>query len=265
MTTSQPTPPPRDEGFVLFHGAGLGRFIWKQVTPHLQGPALALDLPGRNGQPMPAEGMSLAQCAKSIAETLQTWHPSRLVLVGHSVSGPLTLQVAAALGDRVAALVMVGAVVPPPHKAYVDVLPWLGRTLLRTMYRFKPAGLKPPAGVIRKALCSDLDPRTADAVVDNMVAEHGCFFVDRVDASDVSPTSRRVYVVLTHDRSDVTPTLQRTMAQRWGAEVVDLPGGHLPMLSQPQRLADVLNGVLTGLDSQRITKRPGRCVLFVGR
>ena len=36
-----------DIGFVFFHGAGLGSWIWEDVISRLDYPCLALDYPGR--------------------------------------------------------------------------------------------------------------------------------------------------------------------------------------------------------------------------
>lgn len=62
---------------LLLHGAGLGAWIWKDVLPHLDVEAHAVDLPGRTN---PA-GITLEQCVDLVAKKLS----SETVVVGHSI------------------------------------------------------------------------------------------------------------------------------------------------------------------------------------
>jgi pimeloyl-ACP methyl ester carboxylesterase len=59
------------------------------------------------------------------------------------------------------------------------------------------------------------------------------------------PTVRTVAVVCAQDRV-ADPDAFRRAATGVGADVVDLPGGHFPMLTRPAELADVLEGVAHG-------------------
>ncbi len=226
-------------GVVLFHGAGLGSWIWDAVLPHLTVPHLALDLPGRAGIERPKR-LSLDDCAEQVAGQLREWTPENLVLVGHSVSGGLAMRVATLLGGRVVGVVMVGAVVPPPGGAYVDVFPWFSRAMLKTLFFFVPQGAKAPDGVLTKALCSDLDGDDTKRVLDRSVVPLPRLFLDKVPWDDRIAIGR-TYVKLTDDQSDVTPALQDRMAARLGADVIEIPAGHLPMLSRPAELAQALN------------------------
>ncbi|MEH6382571.1 MAG: alpha/beta fold hydrolase, partial [Dietzia cercidiphylli] len=36
--------------FLLVHGAGMGATSWERLIPHLNGPAVAVDLPGRGAR-----------------------------------------------------------------------------------------------------------------------------------------------------------------------------------------------------------------------
>ena len=56
---------------------------------------------------------------------------------------------------------------------------------------------------------------------------------------------RTVAVVCAEDRV-ADPDAFRRAAGGVGAEVVDLPGGHFPMLTRPVELADVLERVAYG-------------------
>lgn len=226
-------------GVVLFHGAGLGSWIWQRVGASMQGPTLAIDLPGRAGTERGTH-VGLEQCVEHVLSQIAAFECDRLVLVGHSVSGGLVMRVAERLGDRIASVVMVGAVVPKSGSAYVSELPWLSRTMLKVLYTVKPQGMAVPDGVLAKALCNDLDQNTKQHVLNNTVVALPRLFLDPVSWS-LPANVPCTYVCLTNDSSDVTPAMQQQMAVRLGARVVELHSGHLPMLSQPEALADILD------------------------
>ncbi len=230
-----------ESAIVLLHGAGLGSWIWEAVLPHLPTPALAIDLPGRAGEALPERRLSLEDCADHVEARMASLPAPEVTLVAHSVTGALALHLAARPDTKITSLVLVGAVVPPPGAAYVDTLPWLPRAILKTLYFFKPNGVKPPPKLLRRALCNDLDEATTEAVTARSVIEIPALFLDPADWRHLPAGTRRTYVKLLEDTSDLTPALQDRMAARLGkVETVCLKTGHLPMLSQPEEMAAVI-------------------------
>ena len=58
--------------YVLVHGAGMGASCWDRLIPHLDAPAVALDLPGRGSRSnVPIESVTLEDCANALRETLR--------------------------------------------------------------------------------------------------------------------------------------------------------------------------------------------------
>ena len=204
--------------------------------------SVAIDLPGRAGIERPP-GLSLQGCADHVMRELEGFEPRRLVLVAHSVSGGLAMEVASRLGTRLAGLVLVGAVVARSGQAYVHALPWRSRWLLRALFWVAPEGLAPPPKVLSSALCNGLSESDTARVVERAVAPLPRLFLDRVRWS-LPQEVPRVYVMLTDDRSDVTVALQEQVAVRMGAEVVSCDSGHLPMMSRPHELAGILAGLV---------------------
>lgn len=222
-------------GFVLLHGAGLGGWIWDAVLPLLDAPAIAVDLRGPGDGPR--SDATLARCVERVLHEVEGW--GRVVVVGHSVSGGVALAVASRLGERAAGIALVGAVVPPTGRAYVDTLPWPQRWLIRLLYAAAPGGLRPPARVLRHALCSDLDEATATRVVERVEVALPRLFLDPVRWA-LPPSVARRYLLLTEDTSDLSPRLQATFAEALQAEIVPLSTGHLPMISCPDAVAAAL-------------------------
>jgi pimeloyl-ACP methyl ester carboxylesterase len=83
-------------GFVLVHGMGGCWAHWSQTLPLLarHGRALALDLPGFGRSQMPPAPISLELLADTAAALARRAGIEKVVLVGHSMGGPIALRFA---------------------------------------------------------------------------------------------------------------------------------------------------------------------------
>lgn len=81
---------------VLVHGAHHGSWLWRDVIPLLDAPAVAVDLPGRNDRTR-LRPLSLADCVHTVVDRIETARLQRAVIVGHSLAG--TVAYAAAVGS----------------------------------------------------------------------------------------------------------------------------------------------------------------------
>jgi pimeloyl-ACP methyl ester carboxylesterase len=158
-----------------------------------------------------------------------------VVLVGHSYGGSVITT--AGTDDRVAALVYICALAPDdgdtsqadqtkfpqtPVFEHIEVVD--GRLFLR------PAGIADLAGDLPKA-----DQQLVWATQMGPLAD---LFSQPVPGAawKSKPT---YYIIGTEDRT-VQPELQRFLAARMGAKVTELASSHVPMLSQPQRVYEVI-------------------------
>lgn len=99
--------------FVLVHGMG-GRWQhWLESVPALaeHGRVLALDLPGFGCSEPPKAACSLDGFADAAAELVRQLEIGRVVLVGHSLGGPLAIRFAARHPDLAEAIVPVAGAV----------------------------------------------------------------------------------------------------------------------------------------------------------
>ncbi len=158
-----------------------------------------------------------------------------VVLVGHSYGG--TVITAAGTDDRVAALVYICALAPedgemsqadqakfPPTPVFAHIEVADGRLFL------KPAGIADFAG--------DVPEAEQKLVWATQMAPLADLFNQPVPGAawKSKPT---YYIVGTQDRT-VQPELQRFLAKRMNAKVTELESSHVPMLSQPQRVYEVI-------------------------
>ena len=224
--------------FIFLHGAGLGSWIWDAVTPKLQFAGTALDLPGRSNS-KEISTVGLAQCVDLVAATLRP----KSILVGHSFSAPIVLAVAARYPDMVSSVVIIGGVIPESGKSFVSTLPFIPRVLMSTYIKLARKGVNLPDSLIQDAYCNDLDQAKTAMVVHNTIKEAPRFYLDQLNWSALPDRIPRIYIKLLDDKS-LTQEQQDTFANRLkGVQTVSLRTGHLPMISQPEMLANVLNRV----------------------
>ena len=224
--------------FLLMHGAGLGSWIWDRVIPELSVPADAVDLPGRGDGSNPSE-VSLTQCIDFVARKASP----RSILVGHSFSAEVALGVAAAHPRAVAAVVLVGGVVPESGKSFMSLLPLPQRLFLYVLLKLSRNGIKLPASLIKSEYCNDLDEDMTGLVLAKKVPEVPHLYLDKIDWAALPDDMPRFYVKLLNDKS-VDPQQQDEIISRIRAtDVESLRTGHLPMLARPREMAAILNRV----------------------
>ena len=229
---------PAQPQFVLLHGAGLGRWIWDDVTEKLQFTSKALDLPGRSNSPEMAT-INLAQCVDAVVGALEP----QSILVGHSFSAPVALAAAARNPDLVCGIILIGGVIPESGNSFVSTLPLFQRVLMSAYIKSARKGVNLPASLIKNAYCNDLGTAKTAMVLANTVREVPGFYLDKLDWSTLPDEMPCVYIRLLDDTS-LTQAQQDKSASRLPlVEFVSLKTGHLPMVSQPEMLANVLNRV----------------------
>ncbi|MBA2662747.1 MAG: alpha/beta hydrolase [Bradymonadaceae bacterium] len=237
-------PQSRPVGLVLLHGAGLGAWIWRDVEPLLERPAFAVDFPFRDGTDAQRKHLGLSDYVDHVQAQIEAGPLEHVILVAHSISGIVAVELAARLPERVVGIVGVGAVIPKGANSFVSCLPQPQRTLIRVLMRL--LGTRPPDGAIRTSLCSGLSDTLASEVIERFVPESRALYLDRPSAP--LPALATGYVKLTED-PEFALALQEKMAANLAAqEVFSIASGHLPMLSHPQALAAHLDAVLTSVN-----------------
>jgi pimeloyl-ACP methyl ester carboxylesterase len=242
--------------YVLVHGGGATARFWDRLVPHLDRPALAVDLPGRNDKPADFATLTVDDEIASVVadvESADVDHP--IILVAHSSGGLVVPGVVAHLGSRVAHVVLSAALVPPEGGCGLDCMQPRHREGLALAYeQARHDGttitLAAPDDVesLRRAYGGDpLDDEALAFVADpaRCVADTVNHYLQPVrwsEAADVPVT----YIVNERDRP-VTVAMQDEMIGRLPRQptVVRFDCGHIPAVTHPERFAEVLAGVLS--------------------
>jgi len=228
--------------FALVHGAWHDAWCWERVVPLLQRAGhrvIAPDMPSDDGS------ADFDAYADHMCSALHGCDDD-VVVVAHSLAGTTGALVAARRPVR--HLVYLCAAVPECGKSLVDqwqsepdmVNPEFGDGWLQ--------GLTDPDNQMRTAWAdlafagrvfyADCDEATVAEAVSHLRLQSGYPWTRPCSLTE-HPAIRCTSVVCTEDLV-VNPGWSSRTADRIGAEVVELPGGHSPFLSRPSAVADVL-------------------------
>ena len=99
--------------FVLVHGIGMGRSVFRGVAEELEnrGSFIAIDLPGYGAAPEPERILTMERTADLVAGYLRSHAPGPVTLVGHSMGTQVEAEVAARHPALVARLVLLAPTV----------------------------------------------------------------------------------------------------------------------------------------------------------
>lgn len=223
------TPVVNDTTVVLVHGAFADGSSWGKVIPLLQAKGIKV-IAVQN--PL----SSLADDVAAVRKVIDA-QTGKVVLVGHSWGGAVITQ--AGDSDKIKALVYVAAFAPSEG----ETLGTVGKD-----YPVRPGvlSLKPDAaGYLALSdesyaanFAQDIPAATAKAYA----ATQGLFPAKAFDEKITFAAWKNkpnYYIVASNDRM-IAPDLERAFAKKLDAVTIVLPTSHVPMLSQPQKVADVI-------------------------
>jgi pimeloyl-ACP methyl ester carboxylesterase len=214
---------------VLVHGAFADGSSWDKVIPLLQA----------KGLNVVSVQNPLTSLADDVAATKRAIDASagQVILVGHSWGGTVITQ--AGTNEKVSALVYVAAFAPSKDQTSNDLSKdypkpeWLGS------FRADSGGfltLSPDA--VANFFAQDLTAaQTSLMAVTQGPIFAGCFDEKVTETAWSSKPSR--YIVAALDRR-INPDLQKVMAKKIGAQATILQTSHVPMLSKPNEVAEVI-------------------------
>ncbi len=223
-----------DTTVVLIHGAFADGSSWDKVIPFLHAKGFKV-VAVQNPLTSLADDVGAAQRAID-AQT------GSVILVGHSWGGTVITQ--AGTSEKVKALVYVAAFAPAEGQTSGE----LGRDLPAT-----PGleNLKPDASgymaLTQESLAKNFAQDVSPAMTKIMFATQGPVAAKAFgEAVTVASWKNKpsYYIVADQDRM-IQPELQKSMAKKINATTTVLKTSHVPMLSQPKKVADVIISAAT--------------------
>jgi pimeloyl-ACP methyl ester carboxylesterase len=226
--------------FILVHGSTQNAGCWSAVTALLKRhghQVVTPELPKR------APGWGFDQYAAAIARCIET---SDTVVVAHSMSGAFLPLVP--LIRPCAALVFLAAAIPEPGRSArdqcLDDPPMLSAAWMSTGARWFDESQREL--LARTFLFHDCDDETiarALGTIELLDATHLFTVPHPLLAWPGVPT---VSIVATLDRT-ISPTWTRQTTRRvLGVEPIEIETGHCPHVSQPERVASMLERLVPG-------------------
>jgi pimeloyl-ACP methyl ester carboxylesterase len=223
LATAAPKP-----SIVLVHGLWADGSCYNEIIPTLQAA-------GYNVIAVQNPLSSLADDVAAVKRALDR-AGGPVVLVGHSWGGFVIT--AAGVDDRVKALVYIAALAPDTgenptdlaakystpalnaHLAVVDGTVWVNKD-----------GVPFFAG--------DLPQKTQDTIYATQGPANGALFATKLDGAPGWKGKPTFYVVAKKDNT-INPDLERFFAKRMGATTIEVGSSHVPMLSHPALVVDLI-------------------------
>ena len=242
---------------VLLHGLGGSKEDWDDVRARLPRSleVLALDLPGAPGGPKPAEGYDPASLAAWLAAELLRSKGGACVLAGHSLGARVAGELAAERPELVSRLVLVSPLGAAPY-SLAEKLKWKAMSRRAILESVPEASMRSAAG---HGFAAD-GPGKRGFVARALAARTGkdaSAVVRAVEKSvdgvlEAPPLSKRLagtrmpLLVVSGALDPLTPPASARAIEkaRPDAKYFELQGiGHYPMLEDPARMAQILEGL----------------------
>jgi pimeloyl-ACP methyl ester carboxylesterase len=232
--------------YVLVHGAWMGKSAWDPVAKRLRAggaEVIQVELPAHGRDTTPAEKASLAGYVDAVAAAIG--ERKDVVLVGHSFGGIVISGVAEKIPQRVGRLVYVAAYLPKSGESAYSLSQQDKESRVGKYWTQADPAKYTPVTIRREGIadvfCNGCDAKTTRFVVDSHREEPVPPMGTPVTLTDARfGAVPRYYVATTQDHAVGYALQQAMLASTPVKQVVTLDTGHVPMLTAPARVADVL-------------------------
>ena len=230
---------------VLVHGWALDRHVWDGQAPQLakRQRVVTLDLAGHGESGKERSDWTMAAFGQDVKAVVDAVGAKGVVLVGHSMGGPVVLEAARRMPDRVKGIVFVDTLLNVEERTPANEVEAFAARLqanyektateMANAYLFAPAT---PDAVRQRVLAQALA----------LPANVSVAILRQVWAYDPLPALREIKAKVRAVNADKFPTnVEVNRRHMPGYEVILVPGsGHYPMLEDPARFGPALDRAL---------------------
>ena len=243
------------DAFVLVHGGHAGAWVWDDLRPLLDLPALAVDLPGHGSRPGSLGTLTIAECVNAVVAELPP--DGRLILVGHSLGAAIVLALADRIASRVAHIVCLAGPVPRPGDSIVASFPLLMRIASRVVLWFSGREFSQSRRMSAKTFFNGMGPDQVSRACDRLTPESAALVQEPLRWTG-RPPAPCTYLKCLRDRGPLSPRHQNRMAANLGTgvRVVALDACHYAMLDRPGEVAAALNHIARDAKLSRADPNP---------
>jgi pimeloyl-ACP methyl ester carboxylesterase len=217
------------KNIVIVHGAFADGSSWAKVVPLLQAQGLNVTVVQN----------PLSSLADDVAATKRALAVQNgpVLLVGHSWGGAVISE--AGVDPKVVGLVFVAAGAPNAGQSFADLLAGHPTSPgLATVKADASGFLTLPRIAIAEDFAQDLPRSETDVMAATQGPIAGSCFSTKLHHA-AWKTKSSWYIVARNDRM-IDPAIERGLAQKIHATTIEVSSSHVPMLSQPERVAKVI-------------------------
>jgi pimeloyl-ACP methyl ester carboxylesterase len=220
--------PVKAKNVVLVHGAWADGSSWAQVIPKLQAAGLHVT----------AVQNPLTSLEDSVAETRRVLaqQDGPTVLVAHSWGGTVISEVGT--DPKVTSLVYVAARAPDAGEDFVALSQKFPAGPARAGVQEHDGFTKLSEDAFLKYFANGVDPTTANVLYAVQWPTAASIFAGRTTAA--AWRSKPSWYAVSKQDYTINPDLERFLAKRMNATTVELEAGHLSLVSQPDKVADLI-------------------------
>lgn len=237
-----------EPALVFIHGWACDRGTWAEQVARFgaERQVIALDLAGHGESGRDRESWTIESLGEDVRAVVTALDVHRAVLIGHSLGGPVALEAASRMPERVVAVVGIDTF----HNVDRKVDPSMARTLLARWEKDFPSTAKQ---FVDAMLPAGSDPAIRQRLEDQFAAAPPAIALALLRAGteyDQAAAFERVHVPIR--AINTTLPSDEAAGRRHSASfaIVDLSAlklGHFPMLTAPQLFDQKLAETLTGL------------------
>lgn len=232
--------------FVLLHGSWLGGWCWRAVVNHLQSlghSALAPSLPGM-GEHASADlgNITLDTFIDSTVQWIEEADLTDIVLVGHSFSGVVITGVADRIADRIRCLVYLDAIIVKSGDTAFSVYP--NAEAEKRIAAARASGLAAAPPPTRLPVEWGLNSEDGLTVSEQLRPHPIGTYTSRLALNHPIGNGRRCfYIRCTRPHLGLLGDMFARLVDTSNWVKIDLATAHLPMVTAPQQLAELLTQI----------------------